>query len=368
MDKVKRVEFTIDETDALSGVKTISLVDQPAIESDFIFLSKEKPHYVELKGDNYKQVVAGLALIPDKDILRYDAMGEPYFGYFSKATIEAIRNKFHKEQLTANVNTDHNSNDYIDAYLIESYIIDSEEMLAAVKAKGIDGATIGSWLVAYKIESPEIFNKVVSGELNGFSVEIFLQKFQKSKNKIEDKFENIMNKFLEKFKTLLAEIEKEEAPVVEEKKLETAKTSDGKDISYGAVGEAVTIDGQPAPDADYTLDNGKVVTVASGVATDIKDAPAEQKKEEAPVQQSDAELEKVKSDLAKAETDKANLSKEIMALKTEVEKLKKVPLAKPVVKTPEKVIDFSKMSNLEKLAAKNGVTISPAILKRFERK
>jgi len=344
--EIPRVKFDIDETNPLSGVKTISLVDQPAIESDFVFFSKEKSKFVQLKGEKYKQVVAGLALIPDKNILRYDDAGEQYYGYFTADSIERIRNKFHKEQLTSNVNTDHSSTNYIDAFLIESYIIDSEEMLAAVRAKGIEEATIGSWFVAYKIEDAEVFNKVVSGELNGFSVEIFLQKF----HKIENKIEKMMNKILEKFKQLLAEAEKEETPVVEEKKFESGKTADGKAIQYGSIGEAVTIDGEPAPDGDITLDDGKVITVASGVATNIKDAPAPQaqEKEEAPAAPN-AELEKAKADLVKAEADKVSLSKQINDLKAEVEKLKKTPLAKPVVKTePAEKIDYSKLSAADK--------------------
>lgn len=176
---MRRVKFEIDPDDKGTGVKAISLVDQPALESDFIAFSKERPQYTELKIEGYKQVVAGLALIPDKDIIRL-AGGEKYIAYFTKESIEKIRDKFHKEQMTSNVNVDHSQDDFIEGYLIESFIIDSPERLADITAKGIKDAVLGSWFVAYKIEDEKVFKEVLDGKLRGFSVEIFVHKMFKA--------------------------------------------------------------------------------------------------------------------------------------------------------------------------------------------
>jgi hypothetical protein len=185
---MRRVKFDINETDG-TGVKAISLVDNPAIKSDFIAFSEEEIgielKFEELKAEGYKQVVAGLALIPDKDILRSAPSGEKYLGYFTTESIERIRNKFHKELMTNRVNTDHRQDNYIDAFLIESFIIDSPERLADLKAKGISTATEGSWFVAYKIEDEKTFKRVLDGELRGFSVEIFVSKLFKSEQSEE---------------------------------------------------------------------------------------------------------------------------------------------------------------------------------------
>lgn len=360
MNKViPRVKFDINSEDPNNGVKVISLVDQPAIESDFIFFNKElqKPKFIELKGE-FKQVVAGLALIPDKDILRLDAEGNPYYGFFPTNVVEKIRNKFHKELLNNRVNTDHSSTNYIDAYMIESYIIDSEQRLADVKAKGIQEATIGSWFVAYKIEDAETFKRVLEGELKGFSVEVFLQRFYTTNNSDLNVFENVMNKFLEKLKVLLHEMEAndkeqklEDKPAQQPelpKKMEQGKTADGAIIEYTVLGEPVNlIDAQgvptPAPDGEYTLDSGKIITVASAVATDIKDAPVHQAKEEIKQPEANKEHEALKT--------------EIQNLKAEIEKLKKAPLTNPVTKKEVKVenIDLSKLSNADKLRLKYNI-------------
>jgi hypothetical protein len=173
---MKRIKFDIDEDDKVTGVKTISIVDKPAIESDFVAFAEEKP-FVELKVEGYKQVLAGLALIPNKDIPRSGPNGEAYMAYFTPESIERIRNKFHKLLLTDRVNVDHKQDKYIDAFLIESFIVDSPEREADLKAKGISGGVMGSWFVAYKVEDEQTFKRVLSGELRGFSVEIFVNKF-----------------------------------------------------------------------------------------------------------------------------------------------------------------------------------------------
>lgn len=184
---MRRIKFEIDPEDKITGVKAMSLVDKPAMESEFIAFSKDNIQYVELKMTGYKQVVAGMALIPEKDILRQTSDGEKYLAYFTKESIEKIRNKFHKELMTASVNVDHSQQDFIDAYLIESYIVDSQERLMDLSARGIKDPTMGAWFVAYKIDDEHTFGRVLNGELTGFSVEIFVNKMFKKTEPAEFK-------------------------------------------------------------------------------------------------------------------------------------------------------------------------------------
>ena len=84
---MKRVKFEIDPKDEVTGVKVMSLVDVPAMQSDFVAFSEEKPQYIEMKMEGYKQVVAGLALIPDKDFLRTTPDGKQYDSYFTNSML-----------------------------------------------------------------------------------------------------------------------------------------------------------------------------------------------------------------------------------------------------------------------------------------
>lgn len=286
---LKRVKAEINADDQITGVKTISLVDEPAIESDFVFFSKEKPTFIELKSDKLKQVVLGAVLIPEKDILRYDENKEPFNMYFTSEEIEKTRDKFFDQELQNLVNTDHDSKKYVDATIRESYIIQSEEQLKHVQNLGIKDATIGTWMISYHIKEKEVFERVVKGELNGFSVEIFLNRLTRQSNNSISKqglmkdLKDLFEGFKKEFKELQKQIQK----------FETAKSEDGKvTYSYGEAGEAVNVisadaEGkevsEPAKDGEYKLDNKKTIVVKDGKLESIKDseeAPAEAAKEE----------------------------------------------------------------------------------------
>ena len=77
-------ELIIDEEAEVFGIEAISLVEQPAIQSDWIAM---KSHDVKFKTqDESKRIVMGAALIPDKPIYRSQD-GKEFYVYFSKKTV-----------------------------------------------------------------------------------------------------------------------------------------------------------------------------------------------------------------------------------------------------------------------------------------
>jgi hypothetical protein len=291
---MKIVEFLIDETSE-TGVKTISLVDSPAMESDFISFKHEKakPKYISLEkeGKEYKQVVAGLSMIPDKLIYRFDPeTGEEYNGYFSQKTIEQIRNKYHKEMQTSNVNLNHEENNYIDAYLIESYILSSQERVDEVTSQGIDGATLGAWYTQFKIEDKEIFQKVLDGEYNGFSIEAFLNKEMKSslKNNFKEKEKKMKKSLIQKFKDFLETLEAEDKQIQEtEDKFEEALVPEENIIViWGEIGAEVTKkytneEGEevtePIGQGEFVIEDGRIIVVdENSMLIEVKEAEVEE--------------------------------------------------------------------------------------------
>lgn len=280
---MKVFEFLINPEDETMGMQAISIVDKPAIESEFIAFNKqEKPKFIRFVDDK-KYIVAGLALIPDKLIYRVDESGEDYLGYFSAETIEIIMDKFMKESTMGtlkDVNLQHDSERPVQAHLVESFILRTDEMVNAVKAMGISEAVKGAWFVSYKFDNVSDYEKAVNGEFTGFSVEIMLQrelKMNKNNNKINNV--NAMTKlktFVDKFKTLLDEIQN--SGVFED----VVVPDSGKSLRIGEVGTPVTwistdetgneIE-EPALEGEYILEDGRVVVVdASGNLAEIKDA------------------------------------------------------------------------------------------------
>lgn len=124
-----------------------------------------------------EQIVVGPAMIPNKLILRKDEMGNPYHVYFSQDTIKKIAKKFLE---TNNLhNTDINHDDVVtqENTLLESWIVeDPKKDKSAVY--GFELPT-GTWMVSYKINNQDTWNKIKNGELNGFSVTgNFIEKIQ----------------------------------------------------------------------------------------------------------------------------------------------------------------------------------------------
>ena len=87
MEKKKIIKCVVGP-DGNLGVEAISLVEFPAIESNWVALKKA----VKLEAlDNERRMLYGPALIPDKPILRVDKeTGEDYYIVFDKETIYPI--------------------------------------------------------------------------------------------------------------------------------------------------------------------------------------------------------------------------------------------------------------------------------------
>ena len=68
MKNLDIIELFIDESNLEDGIDAISLVESPAIEENFVALSKHKVEFKTI--DSEKRIIVGLALVPDKLIYR----------------------------------------------------------------------------------------------------------------------------------------------------------------------------------------------------------------------------------------------------------------------------------------------------------
>ena len=155
--------FIADE--AKDGVFAVSLVEEPAIEEDFVALSTDR---IELKvADEERKVVVGLALVPEKKIYRF-MKGKEFNIFFSKETISKAQELYMKKLNLNNVTAEHEEK-VTGASVIESWIVEDSKNdktnLYNLKA------TEGSWAIMMKIDNEELWAKVKSGEFKGFSIE-----------------------------------------------------------------------------------------------------------------------------------------------------------------------------------------------------
>jgi len=185
MEKELPLYKIVVNDDELTGVDFISLVDDPAIERNFIYLNKQ----YQFKFDTEQKILFGPLLIPDKKIYRYSPeMGE-YNILFDKDTIKKIVRKYNKSNNNTKINIQHNSENTINAFLTENWIIEDENMDKS-KYFGFN-LPVGTWMGKVYIEDDNFWNDVVkTGEVKGFSVELIAE-MEQMLSKIHDKCEGM---------------------------------------------------------------------------------------------------------------------------------------------------------------------------------
>lgn len=151
-----------DET----GVFAVSLVDEPAIEVDWIKLKKEIEF--EFSANKDKQMLFGPLLIPNKMIYRKDAKGNEYNIYFDEETIQTIADKYNENKINDVFNFQH-SDQKVEAVLLQNWItgeLDKSQEFGFNLPKG-------SWFGGIKVKDEKFWNEFVKTEkVKGFSVEI----------------------------------------------------------------------------------------------------------------------------------------------------------------------------------------------------
>ena len=188
MKKLKKYSVVADS----SEIYNISLVEEPAIEVDYVAFDKDKETKPNLKfiedKQNEKYMILGPALIPDKNIYRnYD--GDEFYVSFSAECIEKLSHNFVKNCYGDGCFTKDHESFAQGCSLAESWIKTSEN------DKSVDygfDCPIGTWFVAAKIDSIELWDSIKKGERKGFSIESWVDLEEIFENK--DKKENDMSK------------------------------------------------------------------------------------------------------------------------------------------------------------------------------
>ena len=166
MEEIKVIELIIDEENEISGIDAISIVDDPAIQEDFIMLSSQEVKLAEV--DQEKQILMGPALIPNKKIYRKNGEDE-YFIYFSKDTVRKASELFLTKGNQNNATLEHDG-DLEGLSVVESWIIDDTNQDKSRKY-GFDLPN-GIWMVSMKVYDDSVWSDYVkTGKVKGFSIE-----------------------------------------------------------------------------------------------------------------------------------------------------------------------------------------------------
>lgn len=269
--------FELKKKDWLeSSVFRIALVESPAIETDFIFLSKEdKP--IQLSVQEEKRMIYSPVLIPDKIIPRVTDAGDPYEIYFSGDTIEEIAKDYMIKKITLGEwNSEHNENQKLDGVdVVENWIVQNPlndkatELGFKVPAK--------TWMQGTYISNDEVWAKIKNGTYKGISVEADMAHELTQLNKSEMTNTNV------KLDAILTKL----GQLLPSKKTELASMDVGEGVLIYAESfeegakvysdEAMTIPAEGSFEVD-----GKTITIEGGVLVSMTEAEEmmQDKKEE----------------------------------------------------------------------------------------
>ncbi len=179
---MKIVELILDEEQEESGIDAISIVESPAIESDFVALNNQEIRLAEL--DKEKKILLGALLIPNKPIYRNGEEGD-YYIFFSKETIVKASQMYLKNGYQNNSTLEHKDT-LKGLTLVESWIVE-DKVNDKSRKYGLD-VPVGTWMGAVKVNNDEIWNEYVkSGKVKGFSIEgYFADKMERPKESIKE--------------------------------------------------------------------------------------------------------------------------------------------------------------------------------------
>ena len=165
---MKIVELILDEMEELMGIQAISIVENPAIEENFVALKSQEVEFA--KQDEEKRILLGAALIPNKPIYRQNGE-EEFYVYFTKDTIRKASELFFQNS-NQNESTLEHEVELNGLSVVESWIIEDDEKDKS-RVYGLD-MPVGTWMVSMKVNNDDIWNNYVkTNKVKGFSIEGF---------------------------------------------------------------------------------------------------------------------------------------------------------------------------------------------------
>ena len=375
--------FVLDLAEQKATEFQIALVDDPAIESDWVaFSSTDQKFKVVTNGDQFKitsnafkvenedkRIISGYAMIADLKIPRYDDYRGAYNVVFLAENIEKIWLNFHRHALDKSTNIMHQSDKPAEGvFVCESIFLDSKR--GTVPPKGFKVEADGSWFISMRVENDKIWEQVKNGTFKGFSIEGHFRERKFNKDFTKELESIINNNQMEKqsikdklkeFFTANPEAKEVAAEVVNEK-FEMVKTQDGLELTIEPAVEVeaaiVVMDeaGNPiaAPMGEYILEDGRIIVVeVDGVIAEVKEMAEDGEEVAAPVvepmSEESPQQQKVKRIIERIESEKIfskieSLEKENKFLKEENEAFKSemVEFKKSINEQFESLKTFSK--------------------------
>ena len=155
-----------DEED---GTFALSLVSEPAIMQDFVWLNKDGKVEIKFASvDEDKHLIVGPILIPNLKILRLKEDGTPYYVQFSPEMVKKIAQKYMMKKYNDSVTYEHAAKiggvSLVESWVVANSIKDKSNHYGFTMPKG-------TWFGIFKVNNDKLWNDIKQGRVSGFSIE-----------------------------------------------------------------------------------------------------------------------------------------------------------------------------------------------------
>ena len=282
------------------GMVKISLVDDPAVMSDFQAFDNARRMQTYSVMDEEKRLVRGVVMRADFPIYRRDERLGEYYIIYKAETIRRMAEKYLADGLQNKVSTMHSTD--VDGVQMVQYFIKGD----GVSVTGFDDIADGSLFAEFHVLNDEVWEAVKAGTYRGFSLEGY---FDLAPERDTHTVEEIVDDLDGQFKAILKPILTKNMSKINRFKAALAKllaafgnvSTDKGVLAWDGdedlkEGDAVYIEDaegnrETAPDGDYVTTDAKTVVVADGKVAEIRDPEAEVAPEEPAQEEAEKEPE-----------------------------------------------------------------------------
>ena len=267
--------------DAEDGMLRISLVDWPAVESDFLTFHKDaKPETAPAMYrvvNEERRIIYGCVMRADYPIYRYDEHNGEFFIVFTKETIRTMAEKYLADGRQNNVNVMHLAGSDVEGVNMVQFFI--KDKAAGIDPEGFEVIEDGSLFAEFHVTNDEVWNACKDGTYRGFSIEVLTGLEDAPAEDFAAQLAAIANNpntdimfKLKKIKELAEKVRAKFKSVTTDKGV--LEWDGEEDAAVGTKvytpGEGEGAERQPAADGEYKLEDGTILTVANGEVTEVK--------------------------------------------------------------------------------------------------
>ena len=271
-------------SDEETGMMKISLVDDPAVMSDFQAFDRHHIPQMYAISDEEKRLVRGVVMRADFPIYRSDDKIGEYYIIYKADQIRLMAEKYLAEGRQNHVNLMHEEGSDVEGVQMVQYFIKGD----GVTVDGFDECADGSLFAEFHVVNDDVWEDIKAGTYKGFSLEGYFDlqpetdadEVQEIVDILDGAFRKLFksDKIMSKLKRLKAALAKAFAALGNVTTDKGVLAWDGdEDLKAGDSVYVEDAEGNrtPAEDGDYKTEDGKTIVVVGGQVSEIKDPEAE---------------------------------------------------------------------------------------------